>query len=424
MRLGSLAKLFGREKLPERLRYEQAREILESHSRSMKRELAARTDAPPETLYFMAGDDDPNIRSLVAANPSTPIQADELLQGDESDEVRAELARKIGRLVPGLDVQESRALRERCIALLERLARDELPRVRAIVAEEIARCETIPKRLVSRLAHDAELAVCGPVLQYSMLLSNEDLVEIIATTRIEGAIAAIARRSTVSEEVSDAIVASLDVPAVAQLLANTEANISDETLEKIISQAAAIEEWHEPLVIRPELSMRAVKRIATFVSRALIDDLAARHKLDGETQITLKAQVKHRIDNADDNEKSKRETIEAVKAAYERQTLNDEMVINAASMRNKSAVVLALSLLSGVSARVIERVMDVKSARGIAALCWKSGLAMRTALAIQTFTIGIPREDLVLPRHGTDYPMEVEEMRWYLQYFGAVDVPE
>ena len=424
MGFGSIARLFRREKLPARLRYEQAREILESHSQSMKRELAARSDAPPETLYFMAEDKDPEIRALVAANMATPIQADELLQGDENDEVRLELARKIARIVPTLNAEESLALRERCIALLERLARDELPRVRAIVAEEAAHCTTIPKRLIARLAQDAELAVCGPVLQYSMLLSTEDLVEIIATTRIEGAIAAVARRADLNEAVSDAIVASLDISAIAQLLANTEARISEETLEKVVSQAVAIEEWHQGLVIRPELSVRAIKRIATFASRALIEELSRKHNLDEETQMFLKTRVRERIESEDNGEKARRDMIEAVTQAHAGNALGDDVVIHAASLRQKKAVVLALSLLSRVGEGVVERVMDVKSARGIAALCWKSGLSMRTALAIQTFIAGVPREDLVLPRHGTDYPMDAEEMRWYLQYFGAADTPD
>jgi uncharacterized protein (DUF2336 family) len=421
MRLGSLAKLFGRGRLPERLRYEEAREILESHSASMKRELASREDAPPETLYYMAGDEDPEVRTLVASNRSTPVQANELLQGDECDEVRAELARKIARILPDMEEEEQRALRERCIALLERLARDELPRVRAIVAEEVAHCTTIPKRLIARLAQDSELAVCGPVLQYSPLLSGENLIEIIATTRIEGAIAAIARRKNLDEDVSDAVVASLDVSAVAQLLANPEAKLREETLEKIISQAAGIEDWHGPLVIRPELSARAIKRIATFVSRALIDELARTHQLNEETQIFLKARAKERIEKEDNSEKTQQDAIVIIQEAHARRALTDEVVTSAASLHQTRAVTLALSLLSGVDENVIQHVIGTKSGRGITALCWKAGLSMRTALAIQTFVAIVPREELMLPRQGIDYPLDVEEMRWYLHYFGAIE---
>ena len=67
--------------------YQDAREALESRNREVKRELAAREDAPPETLYYLACDDDRDVRQCVAANPSTPIHADELLQTDADDDV-------------------------------------------------------------------------------------------------------------------------------------------------------------------------------------------------------------------------------------------------------------------------------------------------------------------------------------------------
>src|SRR5207253_3556995 len=57
-------------------------------------------------------------------------------------------------------------------------------------------------------------------LEYSPLLSDHDLLEIIASARAQSALAAVARRRGVSERVSEVIVASLDVEAVAALLAN------------------------------------------------------------------------------------------------------------------------------------------------------------------------------------------------------------
>jgi hypothetical protein len=43
---------------------------------------------------------------------------------------------------------------------------------------------------------------------------------------------------------------------------------------------------------------------------------------------------------------------------------------------------------------------------------------MRTALAIQTYVVRVPKANLVLPREGIAYPMDEDEMRWHLQYFG------
>jgi uncharacterized protein (DUF2336 family) len=419
MTLNFLKKFFGREALPERLRYEDARSALESQSRALKRELAARPDAPPETLYYLAGDTDPDVRALVAANPSTPHQANALLQKDREGDVRAELARKIARIVPDMPANELRDVRDRVMDLLERLAQDELTRVRQIVAQEIKACPNVPKRIALALARDAEIVVCGPVLEYSPLLSDEDLLEIVATTRVQGALEAVARRRNVDSSVSDAIVATLEIPAIAQLLANPSAQIREETLEKIISEAAAIDAWHLPLVMRPALSLRAVRRIAVFVSRALIEELGRHREIDAETEAYLKTRTQMRIEQEGEHAGQPPDAAVAnIKKAFASGHLTDELIAKSASLQQKAAVALALSLKSGVAEPIVARIIEAKSGKGLTALCWKAGLAMRTALAIQIFVANVPPDGRVLPRGGVDYPMEESEMLWHLNYFG------
>jgi hypothetical protein len=419
MTMSFLKKLFGREALPARLRYEDARSALESRSRELRRELASRPDAPPETLYYLAGDTDPEIRALVAANPSTPHQANALLQKDRAGDVRAELARKIGRIVPDMPANEIQDVRDRVMELLEKLAQDELVRVRQIVAQEIKSCPHVPRRIALALAHDAEILVCGPVLEYSPLLSDEDLLEIVATTRVQGALEAVARRRNVDGAVADAIVATLEIPAIAQLLANPNAQIREETLDRIISEAAAIDAWHLPLVMRPALSLRAVRRIAVFVSRALIEELGRHRQLDAETESYLKTRTQMRIEQEGERGGNAPDAaIVAVKKAFAAGTLSDELVTKSASLQHKAAVILALSLKASVAEPLVARIFEAKSGKGIAALCWKAGLAMRTALAIQIFVANVPPDARVLPRGGVDYPMEGTEMLWHLNYFG------
>ena len=57
--------------------------------------------------------------------------------------------------------------------------------------------------------------MAAPILEYSPMLSDADLMEVIAAARAEEVLAAIARRKPVSPAVSDAIVSSLDIPAIA-----------------------------------------------------------------------------------------------------------------------------------------------------------------------------------------------------------------
>jgi uncharacterized protein (DUF2336 family) len=416
MAFALFSRLFGWRKLPAELRYEDARQVLESHQLAVKRELAGREDAPAEALYYLACDDDAGVRGLVAANPSTPIQANELLRTDADTEVREELARKIARLMPDMREGELTVLQQRTVTLLERLAEDELPRVRAVIARELASCRTIPKRLALRLARDAELIVCGSILQYSPLLADEDLIEIVATTRVRGAIEAIASREGLSADVADAVVASLDIPAVAALLANPKASIREETMNRVLTQAAGIEGLHRPLVMRTDLSLRAIRRIATFVSRSLIDELSRRNGLDDETSQWLKARAQAALE--DEIDASRRVTVEEVRKAYAKGDLGDEIVTGAATIARREPVVTALSLLTGTPPATIGMVLDAQSGRGITALCWKAGLSMRTALAIQAHIAHVPTANLVLPREGFAYPMDEAELAWHLQYFG------
>jgi hypothetical protein len=267
---------------------------------------------------------------------------------------------QIARLMPDMPASELTSLQEKSLDLLERLAEDELPRVRAIIAEEIAQCAHIPRRLALRLARDVEETVCGPILRYSPLLSDEDLIEIIASTRVHGAVEAIAQREGLSGDVSAAIAASLDIPAVAQLLANPSAQIREETLNTIVTQAQGIDAWHRPLVMRTDLSLRAIRRIATFVSRSLIDELVNRNRLDDETAQWLKGRAQEAIESGRDG-RGQPVTVEIVRKAFARGELGDEIVTGAATLARRAPVVTALSLLSGAPPGTVEMVIDAQS---------------------------------------------------------------
>lgn len=416
MAFGLLAKWFGKSRLPEELGYEAARAALESQARNIRLELAGRSDAPPETLYYLAGDIDSEIRATVASNLATPIKADELLVDDTNDDVRFELARKIARLLPDMPHHEQSRLRQRILHLLEKLGADTLPRVRRIVAEAVKARDDMPKSLIDRLARDAAIEVSAPILQYSPLLSDEDLLELIATVHVEGALEAIAKRENLAAPASDAIIATLDISAVAALLANSSATIREKSMEKIIARATGVDSWHAPLVIRTELSVRAMRRIATFVTRSLVDKLASHHNLPAEFADELKSAAESRLDEAPTIDEDS--AVAAINKAFARNELVDEVVIEAATLRQRPAVIRALALASGVRMADVAHILSAGSGRGITALCWKAGFSMRTALAVETHIANLSKDALVLPRAGTDYPMDENEMIWQLQYFG------
>jgi len=390
----------------------EALQLLEQHAREAQDVFASRVDAGPEVLDYLAKHGATATRRAVAANPATPAESNHLLASDVDKSVRKALASKIGRLFPGLLAEEQKHLRDMAIATLEKLARDEVSEVRAILAEEIALHDCVPKSVIQMLAHDSDPKVALPVIEFSPRLDDRDLIQLVVATRASNILSAVARRKNLSGDVSDAVATTLDIDAVAALLANTDAAIRTKTLDKIISQAAEVAEWHVPLVVRADLSRNAIRRLATFVGSALIDTLAARSGLDEATRNHLKSKLEDR--------RSTEAAAEAavVEAARQAGTLNEAFVAEAVEECRKETVVRALSVLAKTDEATVRRVIESRSAKGAIALVWRAGLSMRVAFKLQTQVMRLAGNDLVPARRGIDFPLTEDEMRWHLGYFG------
>lgn len=402
-------------------RAEEALRLLEERTRAAQHELAGRTDAGGDVLDYLAREGAPATRRAVAANRAAPAHTNRRLAEDGDDEVRAELARKIARLMPGMSARETEHVQKLTIETLERLAADHVPRIRAILADEIKHLDEVPKHIVKTLARDAEAIVSVPILEYSPLLSDADLMEIIAEGKVHAVLTAVARRRPLSEHVTDAVVSSLDIPAVSALLANPDAAIRERTLDAIIEQAERIHVWQNALAMRADLSRRAIKRLASFVSTELIEQLARLHPMDDELKQHLNRQVRARAEENDLSSLSGNAAHEEVEAAAKAGSLDETFVEAAAEAGKREAIVLALSKLARVPDATVRRMLMTRSAKPVTALVWRAGLSMRAAFKIQSFVMKLPHDELLPARNGVRFPLKEEEMRWHLSYFGITD---
>jgi uncharacterized protein (DUF2336 family) len=414
--------------------YEEAKRLARGDDLAARRTIAGRADMRPEILYYLAEDKATEVRRAIAGNDATPHQADELLVRDRDEAVRAELAQKVARLLPGLTADAQDEASRRVIAMLEKLAQDEAVRVRAVVAEAVRNVDNVPPEMIKRLARDAELIVASPVLRFSPLLTDEDLLDIITSGPQSGALAAIAQRRDVRPRVSDALVAADDEPAVAALLANKSAQIREETLDLIVERAASRSAWHEPLVKRPSLPARAARRIAGFVTEALLSILKNREDLPRETREQVTAAVAERLAAAeetakrdeakaappDDDEKGEGESVEEKVTRLKREgTLDEDAVDEALHAGQRAFVRAALAVLAEVPVDVVDKILAARSAKGVVALVWKAKLPMRLAVQIQTRLGGIAPRQALQARSGTVFPLTADEMTWQIEFFGG-----
>ena len=400
--------------------YEAVKEMARHEKLDVRRDLAARTDVKPEILYFLAEDPAPEVRRLIAGNKTTPAQADLLLASDADLEVRCDLVEKIATLAPGLSADEQDKVRLITYQALEILARDQITRVRQILSEALKDVADAPPEVIRRLARDAELVVSGPVLQFSPVLSDEDLLEIIDSNPSSGPRGAIAQRDGVTEPVADAIVSTESVEAVALLLANASAQIREETLDWVIDQAPDVEPWHEPLVLRPLLPKRTAAKLARFVAHNLLQALREREDLDPEVLEEVRRVVEERLEeeppeNVDTHISTTEEAIKMAKELKGAGKLDEPAIAEAVKSGDREFTMAALAVLAGLKVGVIRSVVTNRSAKGILAVAWKAGLSPKLAETLQQRLALVPQKD-ILKAEGTDYPLDDDALEWQLDF--------
>lgn len=132
-----IGKIADGELFPGKMTYHEARASLEAHAHSARVFLAKRPDVAPEILYYLATDDAVEVRRLVAANPGTPQQANRLLAHDRDEDVRCELARKLGRQISDAGMAWTPRARALAFEVADMLAHDKVARVREALADEM-----------------------------------------------------------------------------------------------------------------------------------------------------------------------------------------------------------------------------------------------------------------------------------------------
>ncbi|TQV83276.1 DUF2336 domain-containing protein [Denitrobaculum tricleocarpae] len=394
--------------------YEESKELAKDSNISVRLDLARRSDVRPEILYFLAEDPSAEVRRQIASNSLTPIQADLILARDSDETVRIDLASKISALRPELDSDQREKAGRYIADVLDILAQDQTTRVRQVLADTLKDATYAPVAVIRRLAADVEDVVANPILQFSPILSDEDLLEIIDGGCASGRLCAISQRQGLGEAVADAIVSTDDRGAVTALLENKSAQIREEMLDKLVEQAPQVEVWHKPLVERPQLSPKATRRLATFVAKALLKTLERRAGLDEETAQMLEAEMTRRLKEEEGGDDDSLKRAQELHAAGK---LDDETLSEALISGDRGLVRCGLAVRSKLSMDQVSEILASRSAKGVTALAWKADCSMRFAMQIQQQLGGIPPKQLVHALDNGGYPMGDEELQFQLELF-------
>ncbi|NQU61677.1 MAG: DUF2336 domain-containing protein [Rhodospirillales bacterium] len=409
----------------EKVTYEEAKELARHADPEVRRSLAKRRDLQSEILYYLAEDADAEVRQSVAQNTTAPRQTDILLAKDDDAAVRGDLASKIARVAPGLSADEQDKARKATYEALELLAQDQITKVREILSDALKDVTNAPPDVIKTLALDTEITVSGPVLEFSPVLTDDVLLEIIESGTAKGGLNAISKRSGVAETVSDAIVATDDVNAIADLLTNESAHIREATLDDLIERAPDVALWHTPLVSRPKLPDGAGTRLAQFLADNLLEVLKERSDLDAESLEAVKAVVKQRIGSEDGGHEADagqdflnmEPPLDMVERLFRARKLDGKVVGKALNAGDHSFVLAALAVRTGLNPQIVKRVFQEKSARGIMAMAWKASMPAKMAVQMQQRMGRLAPSEVVMPENDDDYPLSEDDMNWQVEFF-------
>lgn len=406
--------------------YEDAKRIASEGGVIERAKLAALRMLPPELLYYFATDTAPEVRQAVARNDGTPLQADLILAKDNLPEIRSAIGLKICRLLPALTSEQNRRVTLMAHQVLEVLSKDQLPAIRALVSENIKSLENVPKDLVLRLARDVESIVAAPVLEFSPLLTDQDLIDVIKVGIQSDILSAIARRKLLSGKMCRVVADTEDDLAVSVLLQNQTARLDRDTLLTIIDACAKHPLWHEMLIQRTDLDKALISRIAGYVEESLVEHVIS---TDAEVTPEIADQLRAGLDNRNDDdhlpdvEKEVEDENAKAAAMYRAGELTGPVLAMAASKSEEQFVYHALAHLTGAKPDVIEKALRRKKGNRMAvALAWKARLGMDFATALQSHVLGVSNANLIGPSGGPgysdDYPLDASTMTDLLEEIG------
>lgn len=255
-------------------------------------------------------------------------------------------------------------------AILSFLLRDASPALRREIAERLADAPAAPRGVLRQLAFD-DINVADPVLRRAGALSDADLAAVVAERG--GAHAkALARRRSVSETLSAALVETGDEDVLLNLARNQGARFSLAAMQAMIAEAKRRSALQEPLTGRYDLPPHLLTQLYFFVSSALKRDILNRADMLDPSLVDVAAAASRRrlLEQAAREAASERSATKRAVAEKMRLGAVDEALLSSLIAEKQHAeFVFAFAWLAGVDLDAAQTILKDRSFEALAIVC-------------------------------------------------------
>lgn len=246
--------------------------------------------------------------------------------------------------------QGSLSTAERLVAeeVLRGMLNGAVIKVRQAIADTLKDSGHLPHDIAVALANDVE-SVAIPILQFSLVLSDEDLVEIIQAGNPQKQIA-VAGRPVVSEKVAGELLQTDNVTAVATLVGNAGANLTQTHLTLAADKFGADVRVTERLQQRAGLPIAVAERLVAFTMDKLRDFIMRRVDLSENivTQLVLRTREQITVDLRSTHFPAE-EAVELVQHLHSVKRLTPSLLLRALCVGDVSLFEAGMAQLAGIA---------------------------------------------------------------------------
>jgi uncharacterized protein (DUF2336 family) len=215
------------------------------------------------------------------------------LMADPSPDVRAETIGKIAAQYDRKYPRMTEAERKLAEEIFRKLVDDAEVLVREALAANLKTTADLPHDLALALARDVD-SVSLPVLKYSEVLTDEDLIAIVSGENAAAKQVAIAQRATISTAVADALIDTGNETAVARLVANEGADLTEAALGRVLDGYKSSDAVAESISRRPSLPPAISEHLVSAMAKKLQGYLVSKHDLPADAAANLILQTRER----------------------------------------------------------------------------------------------------------------------------------
>lgn len=312
-----------------------------------------------------------SIESSAAVIHLTAEEVERLTAADTSPEARETITARLADTYLAARFEPHHAVIAEQVFRL--LVRDTEVRVRAMLAEQLKHSKILPRDIVLTMVRDVK-EVALPMLKYSEVLTDDDLIALVQATDETPRHVAMSERQSVSEQVVGALLGKGKKEVAGALLNNDGAQLGESALNMIFERFSRQKSVMAQLAKRPALPLSVAEKVITVVSKAVAEQMKEKYRLGDELkpveertrERTTLALLKHNP--------TPYEVEKLVAQLEEHKRLTPSLIFTGLCEGHMLFFEYALARLSGLPAENVRTLINDRGNLGFRALYNKSGL--------------------------------------------------